>query len=137
MTPASCNASRSGSGQTGRVQMRCVIVDDDAAFLKVARAFLERDGMTVAGVAHSSAEAVQRARELKPDVVLIDIRLGRESGFDTARQLADKGHSAALIMISTYAGADYADLTAESPAAGFMPKDELSAAAIGRIVGAG
>ena len=103
----------------------------------VAQALLERDGLTVAGVAHSSAEAFQRTEALRPDVVLIDIRLGRDSGFDVVRGLADNGHSAALIMISTHAGADYADLIAESPAAGFLPKAELSAAAIHRVLGAG
>jgi DNA-binding NarL/FixJ family response regulator len=113
-----------------------VIVDDDEAFLNAAQALLERDGMTVAGVAGSSAEAVERVRALRPDVVLIDIRLGRESGFDAASQLAGNGQSAALIMISTHLGADYADLIAESPAIGFLPKAELSAGAIRRIVGA-
>ena len=91
-----------------------MIVDDDEAFLNVAQALLERDGVTVAGVAGSSAEAVQRVRALRPDVVLIDIRLGQESGFDAARQLAGNGQSAPLIMISSYAAADYADLIAES-----------------------
>jgi DNA-binding NarL/FixJ family response regulator len=114
-----------------------VIVDDDESFLNVAQALLERDGVTVAGVAGSSAEAVQRARALRPDVVLIDIRLGQESGFDAVRQLAGDGQSATLIMISTYDAADYADLIAESPAAGFLPKAELSAAAVRRILGAG
>lgn len=119
------------------MQLRCVIVDDGEAFLNVAQALLERDGVTVAGVAGSSAEAVQRVRALRPDVVLIDIRLGQESGFDAVRHLAGDGQSAALIMLPTYAAADYADLIAESPAAGFLPKAELSAAAIGRILGAG
>ena len=116
------------------MQMRCVIVDDDEAFIKAAQALLERDGVTVVGVANSCAEAVQRAGALRPDVVLIDIRLGEESGFEVARRLADLGHSAALIMISTPAEADYADLIAECPAAGFLPKAELSAAAIRRIL---
>ena len=119
---------------TGLVQLGCVIVDDDEAFLDVARALLERDGVTVAGVANNSAEAVQRVRALQPDVVLIDIRLGEESGFDVARQLAGNGQSVALIMISTHAGQDYADLIAESPAVGFLPKAELSAAALRRIL---
>lgn len=114
-----------------------MIVDDDETFLNVARALLERDGITVVGVAHTSAEAIQQAEALLPDVVLIDIRLGEESGFDAARLLADDGHSAALIMISTHAGSDYADLIAESPAKGFVPKTDLSAAAIGRILEAG
>ena len=117
------------------MQLRCVIVDDDEEFLGVAKALLERDGVTVAGIAHSSAEAVQRAQALRPDVVLIDIRLGEESGFEAARQLADNWHSAALIMISTHAGEDYAELIAESPALGFLPKAELSSAAIRRILG--
>ncbi len=116
------------------MQLRCVIVDDDEEFLKVAQALLEHDGVTVAGVAHNSAEAVQRAQALRPDVVLIDIRLGRESGFEAARRLADNGYPAALIMISTHAGEDYAELIAESPATGFLPKAELSAAAIRRIL---
>jgi len=117
------------------VQLRCVIVDDDEAFVKVAQAVLERDGVTVAGAASSCAGAIQRAEALRPDVVLIDIRLGRESGFDVARQLAENGHPASLIMISTHAGEDYADLIAESPVAGFLPKAQLSGAAIRRILG--
>jgi CheY-like chemotaxis protein len=117
--------------------LRCVIVDDDHEFLKVAQAVLEQGGVTVAGVANTCAEAVQRTAALGPDVVLIDIRLGEESGFDAARRLADNGQQAALIMISTHAGADYADLIAESPVTGFLPKAELSAEAIRRILGTG
>jgi two-component system, NarL family, nitrate/nitrite response regulator NarL len=129
--------TRANRWHTGPVRLRCVIVDDDAEFLKVAQTLLERDGVTVAGVAYNSADAVQRARVLRPDVMLIDIRLGQESGFDAAKLLANNGHSAALIMISTHAGEDYAELIAESPAAGFLPKAELSAAAIRRILGTG
>ena len=66
--------------------------------------------------------------------MLVDIRLGGESGFEAASQLSGNGQSAALIMISTHAGADYADLIADSPAVGFLPKAELSAA-IRRILG--
>ena len=117
------------------MQLRCVIVDDDEAFVKVAQAVLERDGVTVAGAGSNCAEAVERAQALRPDVVLIDIRLGQESGFDVARRLADNGQAAALIMISTHAEADYADLITESPAAGFVPKAQLSGAAIRRVLG--
>jgi DNA-binding NarL/FixJ family response regulator len=117
------------------VQLRCVIVDDDTIFLDVARALLEREGMTVAGLAGNCAEAVERARALRPDVMLIDIRLSEESGFDAARQLAAEGQ-AALIMISTYREVDYADLIAESPAIGFLNKTDLSAAAIRRLLAA-
>jgi DNA-binding NarL/FixJ family response regulator len=117
------------------VQLRCVIVDDDEAFVEAAQAVLERDGVIIAGAASNGAEAIQRAEALRPDVVLIDIRLGQESGFDVARRLANHEQAAALIMISTHAGADYADLIAESPAAGFVPKAELSGPAIRRVLG--
>ena len=115
--------------------LRCVIVDDDASFLKAAQTLLESDGVTVAGVASTGADAVERVGMLRPDVVLIDIRLGQESGFDVARQLATNGQAAALIMISTHAREDYADLIAESPVIGFVPKVELSASAIRRVLG--
>ena len=116
--------------------MRCVIVDDDEGFLGVARELLERGGLTVAGVAHNGAEAVECARALQPDVMLIDIRLGEESGFEAARRLAGNGQAPTLIMISTHAGEDYADLITGSPAVGFMAKADLSAAAIRRMLGA-
>jgi DNA-binding NarL/FixJ family response regulator len=115
-------------------QLRCVIVDDDASFLEAAQILLESDGVTVTGTASSCADALVRVDALQPDVVLIDIRLGEESGFDVARRLADGEAAAELIMISTHAEADYADLIAESPTAGFLPKTELSGTAIRRII---
>ncbi len=91
----------------------------------------------MAGTASSTAEALRQVSALRPDVVLVDIALGDENGFDLARRLAggDGGDGMAVIMISTRAGADYADMVADSPAAGFLSKDELSAAAIQRILG--
>jgi DNA-binding NarL/FixJ family response regulator len=112
-----------------------VIVDDDERFLDVVRDSLERGGVIVAGVAGSRTAAIQRVAAVRPDVVLIDIRLGGESGFDVARDLAASGHATRLIMISSHAEADYADLIAEVPVAGFLPKTELSAAAIRRVLG--
>ena len=117
------------------MQLRCVIVDDDERFLDVARASLERGGVIVAGVADSRVAAVQRVAALRPDFVLVDIRLGAESGFDVARDLVASGNATRLIMISSYAEADYADLIAEAPVAGFLPKTELSAVAIRRVLG--
>ena len=114
--------------------VRCVIVDDDERFLDVARSSLERGGVIVAGVADSRAAAVQQVAALRPDVVLIDIRLGAESGFDVARDLVADGYADQLIIISSLAEADYADLIAEAPVAGFLPKTELSAAAIRRVL---
>jgi DNA-binding NarL/FixJ family response regulator len=113
-----------------------LIVDDNRLFLEAARGLLEREGLRVLGVAATSTEALQRAEELRPQVVLVDITLGGESGFDLARSLAERsrGGGPTVILISTHAEADFADLIAESPAAGFVPKPELSADAIRRIV---
>jgi DNA-binding NarL/FixJ family response regulator len=128
--------ARSCRWHHGLVRLRCVMVDDDGAFLDAARALLEQEGVTVAGIAGNCAEAVERARTLRPDFMLIDIRLSDESGFDAARQLAAEGQAAALIMISTYREVDYAELIAESPAIGFLSKTDLSAAAIHLLLGA-
>jgi DNA-binding NarL/FixJ family response regulator len=116
-------------------RMRCLIVDDNHSFLEAARVLLEREGLTVAGVASTGAEALRQATTLRPDVVLVDISLGDESGFDLARRLAedDPGYEATVLLISTLAEEDVADLIAEGPAAGFVPKSELSASAIRRI----
>ena len=119
-----------------RMAFGVLIVDDNRLFLEAARVLLEREGLRVAGVAATSAEALRRTEELRPEVILVDITLGAESGFDLARRLAghSRGGEPTVILISTHAEADFADLIAESPAAGFVPKPELSADAIRRIV---
>ncbi len=116
---------------------RYLLVDDNATFLETASVFLEREGLTVVGMASSIAEALRQARALRPDVILVDIELGDESGFDLARLLAQDGQGggAEVILISTHAEADYSELIAESPAAGFLAKSELSARRISRILG--
>ena len=113
-----------------------LIVDDSWLFLGAARDRLEREGLRVVGVAATSAEALRRAEELRPDVVLVDVMLGGESGFELARRLAARHADGgpAVILISTYSAADFAGPIADSPAAGFLPKRELSAEAIRRIV---
>ncbi|HTA00201.1 MAG TPA: response regulator transcription factor [Streptosporangiaceae bacterium] len=113
-----------------------LIVDDDRLFLEAARVLLEREGLPVVGVVTNSVQALRLATDLRPDVILVDLMLGDESGFDLTRRL--DGHNEAadpvVILMSTYSEADFAELIAESPAAGFLPKSELSADAIRRIV---
>jgi DNA-binding NarL/FixJ family response regulator len=112
--------------------VRSLIVDDNAHFLASARDVLEREGIAVVGVASSGAEAARLVDELRPDVTLVDIELGEESGFDVARRLAEAGapQQATVVLISTYPETDFADLIATSPAAGFIAKSELSGRAI-------
>jgi DNA-binding NarL/FixJ family response regulator len=115
--------------------LRCIIVDDYESFLKVAKAQLERQGLAVVGVASSGTEALRQARELNPDVALVDISLGPESGFDVAWEISP--HVGSVIMISSsdrYEEDDYAPLIASNPAVGFLSKATLSAEAISRLV---
>lgn len=114
--------------------MRCLLVDDNEAFIATARRVLDQDGVRVTGTASNIAEALLRASELRPDIVLVDIMLGDENGFDLARRLAERhARELAVIMISSDAEDEYADLVAESPALGFLPKAELSAEGIRRL----
>jgi CheY-like chemotaxis protein len=117
--------------------IRCLIVDDHADFLEVARDLLERQGIAVVGVASTSAEALRRADELRPDVTLVDIELGGESGFALTDRLASArdGRRSPVILVSTYAEKDFADLIATSPAVGFLSKSSLSGTAICEVLG--
>jgi DNA-binding NarL/FixJ family response regulator len=114
--------------------IRCLIVDDNVAFLDAASTLLAREGIAVEGVATSSAEAVRLTGEVGPDVVLVDIGLGEESGFDLARQLVNGERSPAVILISTHSGSDFADLIEQSPVLGFVPKSQLSGDAVRQLV---
>lgn len=110
--------------------LRCLVVDDSAPFLEAARKFLERDGITIVGVASTTADALERADELRPDVALVDIDLGEESGFDLARQIAEGPAPLPVILMSTRAEEDLAELIEASPALGYLSKAHLSAHAI-------
>jgi DNA-binding NarL/FixJ family response regulator len=112
--------------------LNILIVDDSVPFLEVARRLLARDGFQVVGTAATSAEAVAQVEGLRPEVVLVDINLAGESGFEVARRLVRSGQIApmSVILTSTHSEAEYADLIAQSPADGFVAKERLSAEAI-------
>jgi CheY-like chemotaxis protein len=115
---------------------RCLIVDDNTSFAEAASTVLRGQGVSVLGIATSGAEAAETVRELRPDVVLLDLKLGDESGFDVARVLTKTLGPAApkLILISTHDEQEFADLLEASPAVGFIAKTDLSAEAIHRLL---
>jgi CheY-like chemotaxis protein len=112
--------------------VRCLIVDDSRDFLRAASNLLERDGITVVGVASTGALARHACRELRPDVVLLDIQLGDETGFEVARQLAGQPgpDTPRVILISAYSPEDVGRMIADTPALSFLPKTALSATAV-------
>ena len=117
--------------------IRVVIVDDNPEFLDSARRLLEHQGVRVVGVASTNADGLRCVQELRPDVTLVDVNLGEESGFDLAEALQDSDDEAPVpvILISTHAEPDLADMLETSPAIGFLAKSALSADAITATVG--
>jgi DNA-binding NarL/FixJ family response regulator len=123
----------------GAMALRVLIVDDSADFLAAARALLEREGICVAGVASTAADALREADQLAPELILVDITLAEESGFELARRLTETNRDGerAVVLVSTRAEADFAELIAESPARAFLSKSDLSADALRQIVDGG
>jgi CheY-like chemotaxis protein len=118
------------------VALRCLIVDDTLSFCEAASELLEGQGVTVVGCASSGVEALQRVRELRPEVALVDIDLGADSGFDLARRIAEDvdGDAPRVILVSTHDEREFVKLIESSPAVGFLAKTELSAERIYQLL---
>jgi DNA-binding NarL/FixJ family response regulator len=104
------------------------------------RDLLEEQGIWVVGGGAPGTEALTQLVESRPDLALIDIDVGEESGLALARRLGEDIDGAALpkvILISTHDESEYADLIEASPAVGFLAKTDLSAALVRRMIGAG
>lgn len=98
-------------------------MDDHAPFRANARELLELEGIEVVGEAADGASALALAAALKPELVLLDVGLPDASGFDLAERLAA---SATVVLVSNRDHSEVAAHAARSPAAGFIPKEELS-----------
>jgi DNA-binding NarL/FixJ family response regulator len=114
-----------------QVSVRCLIVDDSDEFVASAARLLGSQGLDVVGSASSGERALELAGSLVPDVALVDIELGEEDGIELSHVLA--AHTR-VVLISSYDQADLGDLIARSPAAGFLPKTDLGAAEIIRLL---
>ncbi len=112
-----------------RTSAAVLVVDDHDGFRALARTILEAAGFTVAEAA-SGAEAAEAARAVRPRLVLLDIQLPDSDGFEVARQLTASGDGPVIVLTSTRDASDYGGLIASSPAAGFLPKDQLSGRAL-------
>jgi DNA-binding NarL/FixJ family response regulator len=111
-----------------------LIVDDHASFRAQARAVLEACGHVVVGEAPDGRAGIDLALALAPEVVLLDIGLPDIDGFEVARLLAQAPAPPAVILTSSRDAAEYGPRLAESPAAGFIAKDELSGSAVSALV---
>jgi DNA-binding NarL/FixJ family response regulator len=111
-----------------------LIVDDNAGFRLQARAILETDGFEVVGESEDGTSGLEAARRLRPDLVLLDIGLPDVEGFEVARELAVDGPPPLVVLTSSREASAYGPRLASSLVLGFIPKDELSGAAIRALV---
>lgn len=112
-----------------------LIVDDHAAFRTSARALLEADGWDVVGEAADGTAGIEAARALRPDVVLLDVRLPDRDGFDCAAVLTSDGYRPTVIITSSSDDPLYPDRAASCGARGFLAKHDVCGAALDRLAG--
>ena len=111
-----------------------LIVDDHAGFRAYAREMLESEGFRVVGEAPDAASAIIAARQLEPDIVLLDVRLPDLDGFRASKRIAAANGASAIVLTSSGDVGDLAATLAECPARGFIPKAELSGTGIRALV---
>lgn len=111
-----------------------LIVDDHAVFRSTARALLECDGWTVIGEAADGSSGLDAVRALRPDVVLLDVRLPDIDGFAVAERLAAENGGPAVIVTSSSDDPLYPDRAVSMGACGFVAKHDLSGAALHRLL---
>ena len=112
-----------------------LIVDDHPSFRSSARALLAAEGFDVVGEAEDAAGGLRRARELDPDLVLLDVQLPDLDGFDVAARITVNGSAPAVILVSSRERDDLGTQLPRSGARGFILKSELSAARIKELLG--
>ena len=135
------SSEKSAANRIGRPIRRCedgfvrvLIVDDHPSFRASARKLLESDGYEVVGEAADGAGALRVAEELQPDVVLLDVQLPDVDGFEIAERLAAMEHAPEVILTSSRDVSDYGSCVEDSGARGFVPKAELSGAALSLLL---
>jgi DNA-binding NarL/FixJ family response regulator len=110
-----------------------LLIDDDPAFLSLARRIMEAIGVDVVGTAKDAAAAVIAANALRPDAALVDVGLPDRDGVDLAHELAALPWRPRVVLTST--DIDAADGARE--ALPFVPKAELPSAPLHRLLTAG
>lgn len=113
-----------------------LIVDDDAGFRRIARALLEAEGFEVVGEAPEARAALIAVRTLKPQLVLLDVRLPGIDGLELAELLAGEDNPPKVVLVSSREASDYGRRLRQTTASGFIPKNELSGALLKALLNA-
>src|SRR5262245_50484172 len=113
---------------------RVLIVDDHSSFRRFARKLLQAGGFDVVGEAADGSSAVEEARRLRPEIVLLDVLLPDTSGFSVAEALAAEPTGPEVVLVSSRSASEFGAALDESPARGFVTKSELTVAAVEALV---
>ncbi len=116
------------------VRISLLIVDDHEGFREVARALLDGEQFKVVGEASDGAAAVEQSRRLAPAVVLLDVHLPDHDGFEVSARLARLTPRPVVVLTSSRPIADLRRRLSATDAAGFVPKDELSAQSLAEVL---
>lgn len=124
--------ARRPTGYTINAEMATsvLIVDDHPSFRASARMLLEAEGYLVLGEAEDGLSALTAVDELGPDVVLLDVQLPDIDGFEVASRITANGSAPAVILTSSRDVDDLGPLADCPHVRGFIPKSELSGAAL-------
>jgi DNA-binding NarL/FixJ family response regulator len=117
------------------VRITVLIVDDFAEFRRSARALLEDDGFEVVGEAADGRSALAEVERLRPAVMLLDVQLPDQDGFEVAAQVASRPDPPVVVLVSTRDASAYAPRLAVTPARGFIAKSELSGERLAALLG--
>ncbi|MCL1899206.1 MAG: response regulator transcription factor [Promicromonosporaceae bacterium] len=107
--------------------IRIIIVDDEAFIREAAAALLGREGsIEVVGLAGSGAEAIDLARDLRPDVVLSDVRMPEMDGIELAERLAQLDPPIPVVLVTSHPLPGVLQRALEAGVRGFMAKDSVA-----------
>ncbi len=122
------------SGTLEEMGTTVLIVDDSPTFRSAARLLLESEGYEVLGEAADGEAAVACARNLQPELVLLDVKLPDTDGFDVAGRITRRGDGPGVILVSSHDASDFGPLVEQSGAHGFLAKSDLSGPAIAALL---
>jgi|SRR3954447_5002287 len=116
------------------MKLTVLIVDDHASFRAAARQMLDFDGFDVVGEARDGESAIDAVRVLRPAVVLLDVQMPGMNGFEVASRLSGAEDAPAVVLTSSRDAAEFEALVRTCGAIGFIPKSELTGAAITEVL---
>jgi DNA-binding NarL/FixJ family response regulator len=106
---------------------KTLIVDDDARLRRCIRNLLDSaPDIEFIGEATSGPEALDMMRKLRPDLVLMDVRMPGSSGLDTTVQIKREMPQVQVIILTTYDLPEYRDAAIDSGASGYVAKREMA-----------